>query len=55
MQFMKTFYFDACKLFNANAFIHMNEKSEPNDHDCENTLKIVSKPYLDYFPRKCGK
>ena len=38
MQFMKTFYFDACKLLNRNAFIHMNEKSEPNVHDCERVL-----------------
>ena len=46
MQFVKNFYFDACKLLNADAFIFIYEDFQPN------TLLIVNKPYLDYCSRK---
>ena len=49
VHFLKGFYFDACKLLNANAFVYMYNKLEPNVHYNANTLEIVSKPYLDYY------
>ena len=52
MQFVKSFYFDSCKLLNANAFLFMYDKFEPNFHYYANTLKIINKPYLDYCSRK---
>ena len=55
VKFVKIFYFDACKLLKANAFVYMYEKFEPNVHYCANTLKIVNKPYLDYCERKYSK
>ena len=54
-QFLKSFYFDACKLLKANAFVYMYEKFEPNVHYCANALKIVNKPYLDYCSKKYSK
>ena len=52
MQFVKSFYFDACKLLNADAFIFIYENFQLNVHYYTNTLKIVNKPYLDYCSRK---
>ena len=52
VHFVKSFYFDACKLLNANTFVFMYDKFEPNVHCYTNTLKIVKKPRLDYCCRK---
>ena len=52
VHFVKSFYFDACKLLNVNAFVFMYDKFEPNVHCYTNTLKIVNKPRLDYCSRK---
>ena len=49
VHFLKGFYFDVYKLLNANAFVYMYNKLKPNAHYNANTLKIVSKPYLDYY------
>ena len=55
VQFVKRFYFDACKLLNANSFVFMHAKYEPNVQYCANTVEIVSKPYLDYCTKKYSK
>ena len=49
VQFVKSFYFDACKLLNADAFVYMYEKFEPNVHYYANTLKVINKS------RKCSR
>ena len=55
VQFVKCFYFDACKLLYANAFVFVCEKFESSIHDCANTLEIVNKCYLDYCTRKYSR
>ena len=55
VEFVKSFYFEACKLLKANVFVFMYEKFEPSVHYCANTLKIVNKPYLDYCTRKSNR
>ena len=55
MQFVKSFYFDACKLLNVDAFIFIYESFQPNVHYYTKTLKIVNKPYLEYCSRKYSK
>ena len=42
VQFLKSLYFDVCKLLKANAFVYIYEKFEPNVHYCANTLKTVT-------------
>ena len=55
VQFVKSFCFDVCKLFDANLFVFKYDKFERNVHYCVSTLKIVNKTYLDYCSRKHGK
>ena len=43
VQFLKSLYFDVCKLLKANLFVYIYEKFEPNVHYCANTLKTVTK------------
>ena len=42
VQFLKSLYFDVCKLLKANLFVYIYEKFEPNVHYCANTLKTVT-------------
>ena len=53
VQFVKSFYFDACKLLNTDAFVYMCEKFEPNVHYYANTLKIINK--FRKCSTKCSK
>ena len=55
MQFVKSLYYDTCKLWNADAFIFIYENFQPNVRCCANILKIVNQPYLDYCSRKYSK
>ena len=47
VQFVKNFYFDACKMLKANAFVYIYDKFEPHVHYSADTQKILNKPYLD--------